>query len=272
MPYCTSWLRSVPVIPPGNCCWMTATGYSTRRADWMALGSASGRSARRPRRSASRRCATSWPSRRRLSTVTSVEGIERPLASERDAGVDDPDPRLDPDEVVEGGHRRCVLWKCISSGIPPAAARSRVSEIQRRARRASTPASSPSTIVTPAPAGEQREHVGVVVVGVDRGLEKMTCGEGAAAGFAAIFATMRSICAMLCRQSKIQRLSMPCLASERIQSSTIESGVEAHADDAVGAGARAQGRVGSAARIASRPSHGFSWRWRTMHLEDASCR
>ena len=47
-----------------------------------------------------------------------------------------------------------------------------------------------------------------------------------------------------CRQSKIQRLSIPCLARVWIQSSTIESGVTFMPTIAVGAGAGAQGRVG----------------------------
>ena len=44
------------------------------------------------------------------------------------------------------------LWKCISSGSPPAAARSWLWRIQRRARSGpSTPASSPRMIVWAAP-------------------------------------------------------------------------------------------------------------------------
>jgi hypothetical protein len=55
-------------------------------------------------------------------------------------------------------------------------------------------------------------------------IEKFTCGDGASPASRAILATL-SIWSTLWRQSKIQRLPMPCLPSVSTQSFTIESGV-----------------------------------------------
>ena len=200
---------------------------------------------RRPRRSRLSSIATSWPSRRMLSTVTSVEGIEAPLAIELEIAVwTMRHALLDADDVVERSPSRSVvevhLEPAPSRGAlahqPDPAARplgpehaGLVAEDDRRRRVA---------------AGDHaRDHVGVVLVGVHRGSEKLTCGDGRHARRRGRSSRRWIILSTSCRQSKIQRLSMPCLASVRIQSSTIESGVTPMPDDAVGARAGAQGRV-----------------------------
>ena len=78
----------------------------------------------------------------------------------------------------------------------------------------------------------------------------------------AILAT-RTMFSASCRQSKIQRLSIPCLARVLIQSSTIESGVTFMPTMPLVRVPARRVEFGSAARIASRPFHGFSWRKRT---------
>ena len=82
--------------------------------------------------------------------MTSVEGIETPLARVEIAEWTICTPSSTPMMWL----RLAIavrLWKCISSGTPPAAARSCASRIQRRARSGpSTPASSPSRIVSAA--------------------------------------------------------------------------------------------------------------------------
>ena len=87
---------------------------------------------------------------------------------------------------------------------------------------------------------------------------KFTWGDGAMPASRAILAATSSILSTSCRQSKIQKLWMPCFASVRIQSSMIESGVMPMPTTPLERAPARSTEFGSAARTRSRPSHGSS--------------
>ena len=80
-----SWSRRVPIIPPGNWDWRTASlnsaGAPVGHPSSAAIAAKWSDTASRPLVSR----LTSCPRRRMLSTLTSVEGIEGPLASDEAA-------------------------------------------------------------------------------------------------------------------------------------------------------------------------------------------
>ena len=151
MPYCTSWLRSVPVIPPGSCWSMTATEYSRGAPTGWPSALATRAKCVLMASSGPVSMSGSWPRLRRLSAVFAADGIDGPFAIDSTAVCTIRIPASTPMRWFTGASP-VVLWKCISRGTSPAAVTMAGRKSTARST-ASTPASSPiSNEVTPSTA------------------------------------------------------------------------------------------------------------------------